>query len=50
MLSSSDANLVRAWREQHGSTSEMDSIEKAVVFYAGGQCTRKPKFSLKMWG
>ena len=29
--------LVRAWRELHGSTSEMDSIAKAVVFYAGGQ-------------
>ena len=30
--------IVRDWREQHGSTSEMGSIAKAVVFYAGGQC------------
>ena len=29
--------IVRAWREQHGSTSEIDSIAKAVVFYAGDQ-------------
>ena len=39
----SDWNRVRAWREQYGSTSEMDSIAKAVVFYVGGQCTLKPK-------
>ena len=34
--------LVRGWREQHGSTSEIDSIAKAVVFYTGGQCTLRP--------
>ena len=27
----------------------MDSIAKAVIFYAGGQCTLRPKFSWKMW-
>ena len=42
--------VVRAWRELHGSTSEMDSIAKAVFFYAGGQCTLGPKKSWKMWG
>ena len=26
------ARLVRAWREQHGSTLEIDSIAKAVVW------------------
>ena len=36
--------LVQAWREQHGST-EIDSIAKAVVFYAGGQYTLRPKMS-----
>ena len=41
--------VVRAWREQHGSTSEIDSIAKAVFFYAGGQCTPRPKNSWKMW-
>ena len=41
--------LVRAWRELHGSTSEMDSIAKTVVLYAGGQCTLRPKISWKMW-
>ena len=42
--------LVHAWREQHGSTSEIDSIAKAVVFYAGGQCKPRPKISWQMWG
>ena len=33
-----NGDLVRALRELHGSTSEMDSIANlAVVFYDGGQ-------------
>ena len=39
---STPLSLVRAWRELHGSTSEMDSIAKSVIFYAGGQCTLRP--------
>ena len=35
----------QARREQHGSTSEIDSIAKAVVFHAGGRCTLRPKIS-----
>ena len=41
--------VVRAWREQHGSTSEIDSIAKAVVFYAGDECRLRPKISWIMW-
>ena len=37
--------VVRASREQYVSTSETDSIAKAVVFYAGGQYTLKPTIS-----
>ena len=37
-LSFSPNKLVQAWREQDGSTSKIDSIAKAVVFYAGDQC------------